>query len=124
MTELSIRERVKAGAELLDEKKPDWWKPDRINLDWLNLCDPCDCIGGQLFDDFDEFLFEMLAGDINSAAALGFTYSVPYDSRTMPYVEFHRLVNTDLEALDDEWRRVINDRRAADGEQVDVVVLG
>ncbi len=41
-------ERVAAGAQLLDEKIPGWYK--RINLDTLNLSNPTNCICGQLSD--------------------------------------------------------------------------
>lgn len=46
-----ISQTVAAGAQLLDEKIPDWYQ--RIDLDTLNMADPCNCICGQLSDDGD-----------------------------------------------------------------------
>jgi hypothetical protein len=42
-------EQIKAGAKLLDEKKPDWL--ERQNLESLNLSDPCSCVVAQSCPD-------------------------------------------------------------------------
>ena len=42
--------QVSRGAALLDEKHPGWhWN---IDLDRLNISEPCDCICGQLYGSF------------------------------------------------------------------------
>lgn len=43
----TIRERVDAGAALLDREEPGW--EDKIDLDTLKLHDPCRCVLGQVF---------------------------------------------------------------------------
>jgi hypothetical protein len=44
-----IQKRVTAGAALLDEKMPGWYK--KIDLDSLELSDERHCVLGQLFDE-------------------------------------------------------------------------
>ena len=51
MSELTVydpvSEYVKAGAELLDEKKPDWYT--RVDLDTLDIGLASECVLGQVF---------------------------------------------------------------------------
>lgn len=46
----SMAKKVKAGAELLDERRPGWAK--EINLATLNLEECDECIQGQLYGEF------------------------------------------------------------------------
>jgi hypothetical protein len=50
-TTLTITGRVTAGAAWLDEQRPGWWQPDRLDLDKLDMSCGCCCIGGQVFDE-------------------------------------------------------------------------
>lgn len=43
-----LKERVSRGAVLMDEIDPDW--AEFIDVEALNLGDPCACIGGQSFE--------------------------------------------------------------------------
>lgn len=47
MTTPTILKRRDAGAAWLDEHRPGWWQ--RINLDTLDLGEPCRCVLGQEF---------------------------------------------------------------------------
>jgi hypothetical protein len=46
----AIAQRVAAGAAWLDEHRPGW--ADRINLDELDLANPCKCVLGQEYGRF------------------------------------------------------------------------
>lgn len=46
----TIAERVEAGARWLDANRPGWVQ--RINLDTLDITDPCGCIIGQVYGDY------------------------------------------------------------------------
>lgn len=105
MSELSIPERVAAGAAWLDEKYPAWI--DRIDVDTLNVASPCKCILGQAFGDYDTSPYDARWSPTGGYAARdrGFNVDV-WDE--MPYVE-EEAEYADLTA---EWRRLIESRRA------------
>lgn len=42
--------RVRRGAEFLDEHRPGW--ASRIDLETFCLTDPCECVLGQVEDDY------------------------------------------------------------------------
>lgn len=46
----TVEERVAAGAALLDEKQPDWFK--LIDCATLNIASADQCVCGQLFEGF------------------------------------------------------------------------
>lgn len=52
MEELTIAERVAAGAEWLDEYSPGWVA--RIDLSSLDTADPCNCVLGQIYGSYFE----------------------------------------------------------------------
>jgi hypothetical protein len=102
-----IAERVAAGAALLDEHQPGW--DQRINLTFLSLPDTCCCILGQLFpapdpmsvdEDGDDGYWRGLRDidleifTFDRACALGFASDGMYG------------------LLENEWIRVITERRA------------
>jgi hypothetical protein len=107
MTDLTIEQRVEAGAAWLDASRPGWL--DRIDLDELRM-DYCDaCILGQIFGDYWD---APLADHIPpygeemdkyeaKAAQLGFQ---SVDQRTGSTAE--------LSELGAEWRALIEGRRA------------
>lgn len=104
MSELSIPERVAAGAAWLDEHQPGW--VERIDLDALEMRDCMSCILGQLFGGYWEAPLvpvkpassEEMDDYDNIAGPLGFQWL--FYSQELP----------DVGA---EWRRLIESRRAA-----------
>jgi hypothetical protein len=44
---------VRAAAKLLDERKPDWYKPECINLAALNQASLLACVLGQNYGNYD-----------------------------------------------------------------------
>lgn len=108
MPELTVEQRVANGMAWLDVNKPGWER--RINLTTFDLTDPCLCVLGQVFgnywgsppvrvlEDLDD-AGELALADHADAAARGF---VNHPSHIDPYV--------DMQALEAEWRRVIQAR--------------
>lgn len=95
---MTIAQRVRNGAEWLDENRPGW--VNEIDLGRLELTSPCLCILGQLWGNYWSAVREMSLGD---TAPLGFE------------VRPHLLVADRVAEVDDlegEWRRVIEARRA------------
>lgn len=104
MTETTA-ERVAAGVAWLDEHDPGWWREDApehltrdaqpIDLDRLDIDDPCRCVLGYRWGHFGHALVDALrdASDV----ALGFDG----DSAD------------EVPELTAEWRRVISERREA-----------
>src|SRR5574341_1218326 len=93
---------VARGVRWLDEHQPGWWKTGDggIELSTLNLHYPCECILGQLEDDFYESCYKngLLKPD---AQRLGFTATKGMSWRS----------------LTAEWKRVIRTRRKSDVEK-------
>lgn len=96
----TIAERVEAGARWLDENRPGW--VDRIDLDTLDLGDPCRCVLGQLWDRYE-------------LAPL----SARYEDGDQEYGDwiagdrgFHREGRIGYSDLTDAWRALIVARRA------------
>lgn len=114
MTELTIEERVAAGAEWLDERLPDW--VNRIDLEDLDIRDACACILGQTFGDFDEAPLVQAGGW--RAAHLA-AWPLGFQSHEVAEAfEAHRhqdpeLVTAEYRALEAEWTRLILARREA-----------
>lgn len=92
----TISERVAQGVAWLDENAPDWLS--RIDLAELQLGSCCDCVIGQTFGCYasDHPL------DYDKAAGLGFNTA-----------RYGGAGSEDLAHLNEEWRRVITERRAA-----------
>ena len=104
----TIAERVDAGAAFLDEHDPGWWRQPRIDLDRLDLGQPCGCVLGQLYvHDCPEpplhYMHAMDAFDLppigDADADLGFDSSLEIEG--------------EYALLTAEWKRVIEARRAA-----------
>lgn len=65
--EEALKENVKRGAKLLDEKVPSWYTS--INLDTLELSSCLECILGQLFGHYSDGLTELKIDFQNSIAS-------------------------------------------------------
>ncbi len=55
-----LRERVERGAAFLDEHEPRWWK--RIDEERLRLRSDCNCVLGQLYGSYGDFVMETELG--------------------------------------------------------------
>jgi hypothetical protein len=104
----TIDDRVAAGAAWLDANRPGWWQ--RINLDTLDLGDPCRCVLGQEYGDFADGP-EELVDDTKSVVANGF------DALDFWFVNDRtpRDVLTELADLTAAWRALITARRTEAG---------
>lgn len=98
--ELTIEQRVAAGAAWLDENRPGWL--DRIFLNSLDVSDCALCVLGQVYGGWGN-------------APDGAKYD---DDDTDDYLSparergFEQYVKEGYEALTAEWRRLIESRRA------------
>ena len=101
-TEVTDEKRVADGARYLDLNAPGWFRS--IDLNRLNMSNPCYCVVGQLFYSFAVGLEQL---DVDPGAvedvALGFDRS---DSLGLDY-------SRDLAALTPIWKREIEARLAA-----------
>jgi len=86
----TIRERVAAGAALLDEKRPDWFM--EIDCATLNIASGYHCICGQLYGSYERGV-QVLGVHPPSYAFLQHMMS--------------------LDALNEAWREAIAARRLA-----------
>jgi hypothetical protein len=50
MADLTVAQRVEAGAAWLDEHKPGWWQT--IDLDTLDIRSDCNCVLGQTYGNY------------------------------------------------------------------------
>lgn len=99
---MTVAERVAAGAALLDEKMPGWHA--RIRLPELNLGSECQCVLGQVYGHYLTGLKALWPEREFESRACGFMWL--YDPETGDEDA------DDIEALDAEWRRVIEARRS------------
>ncbi len=105
----TIQERVKKGAELLDQEFGAEW-PDRIDTGILDIKSTCNCVLGQLGEEEGKDYSEMLAD-------LGFSYhqnhegvfdhgfDVPFGSDASL-----REREADYAGLTEEWLDLLNER--------------
>lgn len=96
MSELTIPERVAAGAAYLDRVMPGWWQ--RIDLERLDLSSTCNCVLGQEFGHF-------AAAPEDAYLNAGDAYAKGFD------IHFRDEFGS-YEPLTAEWRRLIESRRA------------
>lgn len=97
MPELSIEERVAAGAAWLDKHRPGW--ADAINLDQLDLADCTVCVLGQVYGDFwNAPLSDGLPGEWTRRAT------------EMGFADDHGRYTE----LNEAWAALIDERRADD----------
>lgn len=114
MPDTSIAERVLRGVAWLDQHDPGWWREDApeyrdrnaqpIDLDRLDLGDPCGCIFGHRWGYYGH----APVGD-TAAASLGC-----YSASALAADPATRAgVVAEYAELTAEWRRVIRERREA-----------
>ena len=94
----SYFERVAAGAAWLDEHRPGW--VDRVDPVTLDLGDECHCVLGQEYGNAFRAPGEAVYGPVSPAFFADDELEMVSDE-----VQF--------EALTEEWRRLILERRAA-----------
>jgi hypothetical protein len=102
----TIAERVEKGAAWLDEHRPGW--VDRIDLETLDLGDPCRCVLGQQFEpqsDSDQCGFEVGMRLLTT----------PGNDPVIPLVEqgFYATSDDNYADLTAAWRELIERRRSA-----------
>lgn len=110
----SIAERVAAGVAWLDADDPNWWKPDRIDLDELNMAHPCYCVLGQSRGNYYAAPIT-----VEQCVAMGFDTAAGATgdpTRMVNDVEYVTQVlaaaAVEFDDLATEWARVIEERRA------------
>jgi len=74
----TIAERVERGVRLLNRKKGRRWYR-RIDLEWLNLAEPCRCIVGQLYGDYMRGIRELGVDGLDE----GFTTTKSFPALTL-----------------------------------------
>ena len=103
--DLRIAERVARGCDWLDQRRPGWW--ERTDLDELLMREPCQCVAGQEFGDFYKTpLMDKEAIEFGFLALSSIVFGL-----TTPG-ERANTIEAEYDALDDEWRKVIEERRA------------
>lgn len=99
MSDLSIEQRVAAGATWLDLNAPGWLA--QIDLSSLDIEEPCNCVLGQVYGHY----FSAPASARYADAGEGYSYLA--DDRGFNGPE------EDMPALNSAWSVLIGDRRAA-----------
>lgn len=101
------RERVAKGAALLDERLPGWWnKVDTKNLDTGDLDH---CVLGQLYGDYVRGILSLL-GLVAPDRPSGLGFDMKTNLVQPPNMTLWR---REAEALNQEWVKAIEARRAA-----------
>ncbi len=96
----TIRERVEAGAKLLDEKVPGW--REKIDLDSLDVGNHSSCILGQLYGEYSAGMRLLLGRPSKSwecSAALGFIHETSAREE----------VKNEIACLTDGWRAFLSE---------------
>lgn len=93
-----FRERVHRGALRLDQARPGWWQPDRIDLDRLDMAMNTDDVLGQLDGHYKD-----------GCHLLGL---LPYGIES-DFLGFSEFWVRDYPALTVAWRQLIIARRAS-----------
>lgn len=104
-----VRERVRKGAELLDETYDRWW--DAIDLDTLEIDHTDHCILGQLGKDS-----RFGSGDYNHMRSLVFAdwtgdEAESAEAHGFDIVGGNQYWEEEYAALTDEWKTPINERK-------------
>lgn len=94
----TIEERVARGAAWLDANRDGWF--DAIDLDILLLRSPCNCVLGQLDGSYDD---SPALNEIDTVAHGFMAGGLGWSGKAA----------REFADLDNEWRRVITERRAA-----------
>lgn len=118
----TIAERVAAGAAFLDKHDPEWWRADverAIDLDALRLQSYEDCILGQRcpMETLAAYMgvpvhFIDEGDELERYDAFGRALSDDFTGPGWPQEHgFNGWNNGEFDALTDEWKRVITERR-------------
>lgn len=123
MTDLTVEERVANGAQFLDVVAPGWeW---RIDIATLKLSDEWNCICGQVFaepgNDFSgsgfDYAFDVVIPKSLTTEGLVWVATLnkyaSTDNIDVSELGFDLSQNVDdvWSALEDEWKKVIQNRR-------------
>jgi hypothetical protein len=106
----TIAERVAAGAALLDEHIPDWWRDHNIDLSRFEMSEEKCCVVGQLSPqrDYQRAVDEhWLDLTTDAARALGFLAQ-----QSWPDTDDDDVM-AEYDELQHAWVVVITERRAA-----------
>jgi hypothetical protein len=95
-----VAERAERGAALLDAREPGW--AARIDLATFDIGSQCRCTLGQLYGNYGTGALVLLPA--GHTAEYGFMWE-SYDDEDA--------VDSEIAALNDEWRRVIGQRQGA-----------
>lgn len=103
-----VRQSVKRGAALMDENDPRWF--EKINLESLDMKNPCLCVLGQVYGRYGSGLKEILSdGEYADWISLA---SEGSDTNLISKPEFYGFCfDRDFESLDyilDRYRKLDN----------------
>jgi hypothetical protein len=104
--------RVTLGEVWLDRNAPGWI--DRIDLSRLDMSERGCCVLGQIYGSCDKAPEELLAGEPLNGADYPGHRMVQYGF-DLPAYGWEDPDPEDFAALEAEWRRVIEERRAQAG---------
>lgn len=96
---MSTEQRVARGVKLLDKQVPGW--DQRIRLHHLDMASGYKCVLGQLYGDYPRALDALFGSKHGMFLATGTRYG------------FNRYWSRNFDPLDEEWTRVILQRRLA-----------
>ena len=99
----TVAERVQRGAELLDEKRPGWWR--EIDLSRLDVSSTCNCVGSQVAGVPHGFTVAMEALELDGEEAF-VAHGFESDTNLSD-----RLFRAEYAALTAAWRDLITGRR-------------
>jgi hypothetical protein len=105
VSELTIPERVAAGAAWLDAAMPNWI--DKVDLDTLDVGSDCRCILGQTFGHY-----QRSPEDARWSVPDGMTYLAADRGFNVDNNPDDEAETAEFAELTAEWRRVIESRRA------------
>ncbi|GAA4681269.1 hypothetical protein [Phytohabitans rumicis] len=109
MAELTIAQRVQAGADLLDRSWPDWWQ--LIDLDLLDVGAPECCPLGQLFGSWNEAP-DGLAMDADRGFYRATQWPGVGDRTDAAVEKVDRAIRVEYAELTEGWRALIEERRS------------
>ena len=95
----TIKERVQAGAALLDKVLPDWWngkETPTIDLEILNMSCGGDCVLGQAYGSY-----------LRGSQMLG----LPFYGSGVNNAGFNAVDEAEFDRLDKAWKTEIKRRR-------------
>lgn len=98
-----VKRRVARGVKLLDKRMPGW--DNRIDLYRLDMEDYRHCVLGQLYGAYHRGIYSLFGQKARRLYVIGTVYG------------FTMYFSSEFGPLDEEWTRVITDRRIAAAER-------